>query len=111
MSSRSRKLIMQNTSVTIRYDAGILYFTEFFLWLQFTMASESTTMNPICLVENQENQLRVNPKALEILDKISQPVVVVAITGPHRTGKSYLMNRLAGPNPGECCSGSFAWKR
>ncbi|XP_054448073.1 guanylate-binding protein 7-like [Pteronotus mesoamericanus] len=64
------------------------------------MASGSTTMNPICLVENQKNQLRVNPKALEILDKISQPVVVVAIAGPYRTGKSYLMNRLAGQNHG-----------
>ncbi|XP_036992444.2 guanylate-binding protein 7-like [Artibeus jamaicensis] len=63
------------------------------------MASGSTTMNLICLVENQKNQLRVNPKALEILDKISQPVVVVAIAGPHQTGKSYLMNRLAGTNP------------
>ncbi|KAM5323997.1 guanylate-binding protein 7-like [Glossophaga mutica] len=63
------------------------------------MASGSMTMNPICLVENQKNQLRVNPEALEILDKISQPVVVVAISGLHQTGKSYLMNRLAGANP------------
>lgn len=38
---------------------------------------------PICLVENKENQLRVNPEALEILEKISQPVVVVAIAGQY----------------------------
>nr|KAF6382029.1 guanylate binding protein 4 [Pipistrellus kuhlii] len=57
-------------------------------------------MDPICLVENQNNQLTVNPKALEILDKISQRVVVVAIIGLYRTGKSYLMNRLAGQNHG-----------
>uniref|UniRef100_G1PXY5 GB1/RHD3-type G domain-containing protein n=1 Tax=Myotis lucifugus TaxID=59463 RepID=G1PXY5_MYOLU len=66
------------------------------------MASGNTMMDPICLVENQNNQLTVNPTALEILDKISQPVVVVAIAGLYRTGKSYLMNRLAGQNHGFC---------
>ncbi|XP_057569681.1 guanylate-binding protein 4-like [Hippopotamus amphibius kiboko] len=64
------------------------------------MASGSTIMDPICLMKNQNNQLRVNPKALKILDQISQPVVVVAIAGLYRTGKSYLMNRLAGQNHG-----------
>ncbi|ELK25469.1 Guanylate-binding protein 6 [Myotis davidii] len=40
-----------------------------------------------------------------ILDNISQPVVVVAIAGLYRTGKSYLMNLLAGQNHGFClCS-------
>ncbi|XP_032509337.1 guanylate-binding protein 4-like [Phocoena sinus] len=64
------------------------------------MASGSTIMDPIRLVENQNNQLTVNPKALKILDQISQPVVVVAIVGLYRTGKSFLMNRLAGQNHG-----------
>ncbi|CAH6777138.1 guanylate-binding protein 4 [Phodopus roborovskii] len=50
---------------------------------------------PICLVENENEYLRVNPKAVNILEKITQPVVVVAIVGLYRTGKSYLMNRLA----------------
>ncbi|XP_026353435.1 guanylate-binding protein 4-like isoform X1 [Ursus arctos] len=64
------------------------------------MASELTTPAPICLVENQKEQLTVNPEALEILNNISQPVVVVAIAGLSRTGKSYLMNRLVGQNHG-----------
>uniref|UniRef100_A0A4W2F547 Guanylate-binding protein 4-like n=1 Tax=Bos indicus x Bos taurus TaxID=30522 RepID=A0A4W2F547_BOBOX len=64
------------------------------------MASGSTIMDPICLVRNQNNQLTVNPRALKILEQISQPVVVVAIAGLYRTGKSYLMNRLAGRNHG-----------
>ncbi|XP_036774247.1 guanylate-binding protein 4-like isoform X2 [Manis pentadactyla] len=64
------------------------------------MASGPTMTAPICLVENQEEQLTVNQKALQILEKISQPVVVVAIAGLYRTGKSYLMNRLAGQNHG-----------
>ena len=67
------------------------------------MASGSIIMDPICLVRNQDNQLTVNPRALKILEKISQPVVVVAIAGLYRTGKSYLMNRPAGQNHGEFC--------
>ncbi|XP_041497908.1 guanylate-binding protein 6-like [Microtus oregoni] len=57
-------------------------------------------MAPICLVENHKDQLSVNEAAIEILDNISQPVVVVAIVGLYRTGESYLMNRLAGQNHG-----------
>ncbi|XP_006831127.1 PREDICTED: guanylate-binding protein 4-like [Chrysochloris asiatica] len=64
------------------------------------MASRSIMTTPICLVENQNDELTVNSKALKILDEIFQPVVVVAIVGLYRTGKSYLMNRLAGQNHG-----------
>ncbi|XP_037364053.2 guanylate-binding protein 6-like, partial [Talpa occidentalis] len=64
------------------------------------MASRSNMTAPICLVENEKQQLRVNREALRILEKISEPVVVVAIAGLYRTGKSYLMNRLAGQNCG-----------
>ncbi|XP_057649978.1 guanylate-binding protein 3-like [Chionomys nivalis] len=55
---------------------------------------------PICLVRNWKEELTVNPEAISILEKISQPLVVVAIVGLYRTGKSYLMNRLAGQNHG-----------
>ncbi|KAB1269140.1 Guanylate-binding protein 4 [Camelus dromedarius] len=64
------------------------------------MASGPSMMNPICLVKRQNSQMTVNPNALKILEQISQPVVVVAIVGPYRTGKSYLMNRLVGQNHG-----------
>ncbi|XP_008057396.1 guanylate-binding protein 6-like [Carlito syrichta] len=59
------------------------------------MASGPIMLVPLCLVENKNEQLCVNQKALKILYKISQPVVVVAIVGLCCTGKSYLMNRLA----------------
>ncbi|XP_028368016.1 guanylate-binding protein 6-like [Phyllostomus discolor] len=59
------------------------------------MASGPIMLVPICLVENKNEQMFVNQKALKILNKISQPVVVVAIVGLYRTGKSYLMNCLA----------------
>ncbi|XP_028643973.1 guanylate-binding protein 4-like [Grammomys surdaster] len=55
---------------------------------------------PLCLIENVKGQLIANQKALEILTTITQPVVVVAIMGLYRTGKSYLMNRLAGKRTG-----------
>ncbi|XP_072211537.1 guanylate-binding protein 1-like [Excalfactoria chinensis] len=51
---------------------------------------------PLCLVYNSgSNQLSLNPKALAVLRGITQPIVVVAIAGLCRTGKSFLMNRLA----------------
>nr|XP_048309652.1 uncharacterized protein LOC125412829 [Myodes glareolus] len=64
------------------------------------MASETCMPDPMCLIENVKGQLRPNQKALEILSAITQPVVVVAIVGFYRTGKSYLMNKLAGKNTG-----------
>ncbi|XP_040399667.1 guanylate-binding protein 3-like [Cygnus olor] len=51
---------------------------------------------PLCLVQNgADGVLSPNPEALEVLCGIGQPMVVVAIAGPYRTGKSFLMNRLA----------------
>ncbi|XP_021089593.1 uncharacterized protein LOC101834044 isoform X2 [Mesocricetus auratus] len=64
------------------------------------MASETYMPGPMCLIENVKGKLRPNQKALEILSAITQPVVVVAIVGLYRTGKSYLMNKLAGKNTG-----------
>uniref|UniRef100_A0A4X2JW75 GB1/RHD3-type G domain-containing protein n=1 Tax=Vombatus ursinus TaxID=29139 RepID=A0A4X2JW75_VOMUR len=64
------------------------------------MASAEPMEAPICLVENKNEELMVNQQALRILSSISNPVMVVAIAGLYRTGKSYLMNRLAGKNTG-----------
>ncbi|MBZ3876888.1 Guanylate-binding protein 7 [Sciurus carolinensis] len=59
------------------------------------MASDMVMPGPICLIESKEGQLVVKQEALQILSAITQPVVVVAIVGLYRTGKSYLMNKLA----------------
>ncbi|XP_010858667.1 PREDICTED: interferon-induced guanylate-binding protein 2-like [Bison bison bison] len=64
------------------------------------MASEIHMPAPKCLIENINGQLLVNPEALKILSAIKQPVVVVAIVGLYHTGKSYLLNKLAGKNKG-----------
>ncbi|XP_039072570.1 guanylate-binding protein 1-like [Hyaena hyaena] len=64
------------------------------------MESEICMPAPVCLIENTEGQLVVNQEALEILSATKNPLVVVAIVGLYRTGKSYLMNKLAGKNKG-----------
>uniref|UniRef100_A0A8D1N4W1 Guanylate binding protein 1, interferon-inducible n=1 Tax=Sus scrofa TaxID=9823 RepID=A0A8D1N4W1_PIG len=64
------------------------------------MASGVHMPEPQCLIENINGRLAVNPKALKLLSAIKQPLVVVAIVGLYRTGKSYLMNKLAGKNKG-----------
>ncbi|NXU81588.1 GBP1 protein, partial [Oreotrochilus melanogaster] len=65
------------------------------------MASRVATAEPVCLLENTPSRgLVVQQEALELLSEVTQPVVVVAITGPYRTGKSYLMNRLAAQRKG-----------
>ncbi|OBS79697.1 hypothetical protein A6R68_22101 [Neotoma lepida] len=64
------------------------------------MTSEVHMPGPVCLIENVKGQLIANQEALRILSAINQPVVVVAIVGLYCTGKSYLMNKLAGKNTG-----------
>ena len=57
---------------------------------------------PVCLIESDsDGRLVVVPSALKILQQIEQKVVVVSVVGMCRTGKSYLMNKLAGTNKGE----------
>ncbi|XP_075763804.1 guanylate-binding protein 1-like [Pelodiscus sinensis] len=66
-----------------------------------TMAPEWRMEQPVCLIESDDKgALQVNPEAVKILEAIAQPVVVVAIVGLYRTGKSYLMNALAGQRKG-----------
>ncbi|XP_062818767.1 guanylate-binding protein 1 [Anolis carolinensis] len=56
---------------------------------------------PLCLIENHpDGRLVLQEEALGVLQRVRQPVVVVAIMGLYRTGKSYLMNRLAGERKG-----------
>ncbi|KAM3923194.1 guanylate-binding protein 2-like [Leptodactylus fuscus] len=66
---------------------------------------------PVCLIENVDgNTLVVNKEAEKILLEISQPVVVIAVVGKYRTGKSYLMNKLAGRRSGFALGSSIQSK-
>ncbi|NXJ06878.1 GBP1 protein, partial [Odontophorus gujanensis] len=58
-------------------------------------ASAPLMSAPLRLVHNENCRLSLNPVALAALRRVTQPVVVVAIVGPYRTGKSFLMNWLA----------------
>ncbi|XP_010878336.2 guanylate-binding protein 1-like [Esox lucius] len=66
------------------------------------MPGQTVSMEePVCLIENDsDGKLHVVRSALDILDQIDQHVVVVAVAGLYRTGKSYLMNKLAGKRRG-----------
>lgn len=72
------------------------------------MASAIFMPGSVCLIENVEGQLMANQEALDILSAITQCVVVMAIVGLYHTGKSYLMNKLAGKKKGECHQQSSA---
>ncbi|KAL0201269.1 hypothetical protein M9458_004456, partial [Cirrhinus mrigala] len=60
------------------------------------MSNARLMPSPICLVENVNGSLSICKDAIEFLSRINEPVVVVSVVGLYRTGKSYLMNRLAG---------------
>ncbi|KAA0718778.1 Guanylate-binding protein 1 [Triplophysa tibetana] len=64
------------------------------------MSQASLMPRPICFVKNVCGSLQVCKDAIEFLNGINQPVVVVSVVGLYRTGKSYLMNRLAGQQTG-----------
>jgi GTP1/Obg family GTP-binding protein len=55
---------------------------------------------PMCLISSDNGRLEVVDDTVRALEKIEMPLNVVAIAGLYRTGKSYLMNRLAGRNSG-----------
>ncbi|XP_067217978.1 guanylate-binding protein 1-like isoform X1 [Chanodichthys erythropterus] len=65
-----------------------------------SMSNSRLMPSPICLVENVNDSLCVCKGAIEFLSRIKEPVVVVSVVGLYRTGKSYLMNRLAGQQSG-----------
>ncbi|KAM9167090.1 LOW QUALITY PROTEIN: uncharacterized protein V3H86_014865 [Mergus octosetaceus] len=77
-------------SGALRLIRRVLVLVSFLLVLRAGMEE------PLCLVRNRaDGVLSADPAALEVLSSIRQPLVVVAIAGPYRTGKSFLMNRLA----------------
>ncbi|KAI5092913.1 guanylate-binding protein 1 [Silurus meridionalis] len=71
--------------------------TPFPLEVQMSKAMEG----PVCLISSDsEGRLCIVKESKEILEGITQPVIVVSVVGLYRTGKSYLMNRLAGQQTG-----------
>ena len=57
------------------------------------------------LVSSQGDTLRVSAGAIDLLSKVEESVAVVAVAGPARTGKSFLLNCLAAmPTCGACAT-------
>ncbi len=57
---------------------------------------------PQCLIDTgSDGRLEALRKTVEELKRLDKPLVVIAIAGLYRTGKSYLMNRLAGVTEGQ----------
>ncbi|XP_072889740.1 guanylate-binding protein 1-like [Hemitrygon akajei] len=63
-------------------------------------ATNQKMEKPLQLVYNKDGKMQLNPEALKVLQSIEDPMVVVAVVGAARTGKSYLMNCLAGEKKG-----------
>lgn len=47
---------------------------------------------------NKEGKFVINERAAQIQESLKGNIVVVAVAGPYRTGKSYLQNRLLSPS-------------
>jgi hypothetical protein len=64
-----------------------------------------------------EGSIHLNTYALELISKVRKKIAVISVTGPYRTGKSFLLNRFAGrmygfplgntTNP--CTEGLWMW--
>jgi predicted AAA+ superfamily ATPase len=48
----------------------------------------------IQLIDFRDNKFELNPEALELINSIEEEIIIVAVVGKARTGKSYLMNLL-----------------
>lgn len=69
---------------------------------------------------NENNEIALNPEAIEILKNIPPPISVVGVAGNYRTGKSYLVNRIilnknkgfdVGKSINPCTKGIWMWGR
>lgn len=60
------------------------------LWLVF-LAWDSYQ---VLVQRTDDGRLEVDQSTLKLLDEIRDPVQVVSVVGPFRTGKSYLLNSI-----------------
>uniref|UniRef100_A0A8C3K404 GB1/RHD3-type G domain-containing protein n=1 Tax=Calidris pygmaea TaxID=425635 RepID=A0A8C3K404_9CHAR len=74
------------------------------------MASGILMPQPLCLVENHPRKgLVVQQEALKVLSEVTQPVVVVAITGLYRTGKEVPARFSLGSSVQSHTKGVWMW--
>jgi len=60
-----------------------------------------TWPEPLCLTRNVEgHEMAIDPTTFAKLSEIEDKLVPVSVVGLYRTGKSYLLNHLAGKKAG-----------
>uniref|UniRef100_A0A669QGQ2 Guanylate-binding protein N-terminal domain-containing protein n=1 Tax=Phasianus colchicus TaxID=9054 RepID=A0A669QGQ2_PHACC len=64
---------------------------------------------PLCLVTNKDSMLSLNSMPLAVLRSVTQPLVVVAITGLSRTGNSLPTGFPLGPTVHAETKGIWMW--
>ncbi|CAI8584560.1 unnamed protein product [Vicia faba] len=80
-------------------DNNTVFSFLFLLLFVFSSASSSTIVNfhqpfPIVEPDPGHTKLRLSPEGLEAIEKITNPIASVAVIGPYRSGKSFLLNQL-----------------
>ena len=71
------------------------------VWLFFDTVPEEKELKssmPLVQFSSFTRQLVINKEATDLLRAIHQPVAVLGMCGPYRSGKSYFMSRLMGSN-------------
>eukprot|EP00762_Andalucia_godoyi_P004574 ANDGO_05088.mRNA.1 GBP4 protein len=72
---------------------------------------------PLIVLDTQTNKFVIGPAAAQFLENLDAPVAVIAIAGLYRTGKSFILNNLAGRSDGfdvgstiePCTKGLWLW--
>ncbi|XP_078583590.1 uncharacterized protein LOC144866179 [Branchiostoma floridae x Branchiostoma japonicum] len=82
LTSKSGETIIQGSSIPLILPNDMKYNT-------FTGCVEK-------IQDAQRTSLQIVPEALELLEGIEEPVSVISICGPCRSGKSYILSRLLG---------------
>lgn len=61
----------------------------------YPLLEPKTDSKPLILVDiDEREQLTINSDAVKLLKSIDKEVYVIAIAGPYRSGKSYILNRF-----------------
>ncbi|KAH1136497.1 hypothetical protein AAZX31_10G030200 [Glycine max] len=80
-------------------ESPFLLLLLLFLFLSPTPSSSSSIDNfhqafPIVEPDPGHTKLRLSREGLEAIEKITNPIAAVAVIGPYRSGKSFLLNQL-----------------
>ena len=81
------------------------------------MNKNQVSGKPVQLIEQKKGMLFINSTIAEKIKAITGSIGVIAVIGPYRTGKSYIMNRLLNRSDGftlgdtydSCTRGIWMW--